>query len=93
MTAPKSVDSAQFPTEQADTASPDLLRARVKTFANALMSAEADALRGAPSGSSARSGSTPVTRHRGGSDMAVFRSHQVRRIPYRLENAAMGLAQ
>src|SRR5437762_4185518 len=50
MTAPKSMDPAQFLREQADTAGPDVLRAMVKTFAEALMSAEADALCGAPYG-------------------------------------------
>ncbi len=50
MTAPKSVDPAGFLREQAETASPDLLRAMVKTFADALMSAEADAVCGAPYG-------------------------------------------
>ena len=41
MTAPKSVDPAGFLREQVESASPDLLRAMVKTFADALMSAEA----------------------------------------------------
>jgi hypothetical protein len=50
MTAPKSVDPAGFLREQVDSASPDLLRAMVKTFADALMSAEADAICGAPYG-------------------------------------------
>jgi transposase-like protein len=50
MTAPKSVDPAVFLREQVESASPDLLRAMVKTFADALMSAEADALCGAPYG-------------------------------------------
>jgi putative transposase len=50
MTAPKSIDPAGFLREQAETASPDVLRAMVKTFADALMSAEADALCGAPYG-------------------------------------------
>ena len=48
MTAPKSVDPASFLREQLDSASPDLLRAMVKTFAEALMSAEVDAVCGAP---------------------------------------------
>jgi putative transposase len=34
--------------QQLESASPDLLRAMVKTFADALMSAEADAVWGAP---------------------------------------------
>jgi transposase-like protein len=50
MTAPKSVDPARLLREQLDAASPDLLRAMVKTFAEALMSAEADAVCGAPYG-------------------------------------------
>ena len=50
MTAPKSVDPAGFVREQLESASPDLLRAMVKTFAEALMSAEADAVCGAPYG-------------------------------------------
>ena len=50
MTAPKSVDPAGFLREQLDSASPDLLREMVKTFADALMSAEADAICGAPYG-------------------------------------------
>jgi transposase-like protein len=47
MTAPKSVDPAGLLREQLASASPDLLRAMVKTFADALMSAEADAVCGA----------------------------------------------
>src|SRR5690606_4197218 len=50
MTAPKSVDPAGFLREQLESASPDLLRAMIKTFAEALMSAEADAICGAPYG-------------------------------------------
>src|SRR5947207_8262285 len=50
MTAPKSVDPAGLLREQLESASPDLLRAMVKTFAEALMSAEADAICGAPYG-------------------------------------------
>jgi putative transposase len=50
MAAPKSVDPAGVLREQLESASPDLLRAMVKTFADALMSAEADALCGAPYG-------------------------------------------
>jgi transposase-like protein len=44
------VDAGAFLREQLETASPDLLRSMVKTFAEALMSAEADALCGAPYG-------------------------------------------
>src|SRR2546421_11106611 len=62
MTAPKSMDPVQFLREQADTAGPDVLRAMVKTFADALMSAEADAVCGAPYGQ--RSGER--TNHRNG---------------------------
>ncbi|WP_297600667.1 IS256 family transposase [Mycobacterium sp.] len=50
MTAPVSVDAAAFLREHLESASPDLLRAMVKSFAEALMSAEADALCGAPYG-------------------------------------------
>jgi putative transposase len=50
MTAPKSVTAASFLREQLDSASPDLLREMVKTFADVLMSAEADGLCGAPYG-------------------------------------------
>lgn len=50
MTVPKSVDPASFLREQLESASPDLLRDMVKTFADALMSAEADAVCGAPYG-------------------------------------------
>jgi transposase-like protein len=50
MTVPKSVDPAVFLREQLASASPDLLREMVKTFADAVMSAEADALCGASYG-------------------------------------------
>jgi putative transposase len=50
MTAPKSMNPAEFLREQLESASPDLLRDMVKTFADALMSAEADAVCGAPYG-------------------------------------------
>src|SRR6478672_7042851 len=50
MTAPKSVDPAGFLREQLESASPDVLRQMVKTFADALMSAEADAVCGAEYG-------------------------------------------
>jgi transposase-like protein len=50
MAARDSVDAAGFLREQIESASPDLLRAMVKTFADALMSAEADAVCGAPYG-------------------------------------------
>jgi transposase-like protein len=50
MTAPESVDPAGLLREQLESASPDLLRAMIKTFADALMSAEADAVCGAAYG-------------------------------------------
>src|SRR5215470_13663896 len=45
-----SVDLARLAGGQLESASPDLLRAMVKTFAEALMGAEADAVCGAPHG-------------------------------------------
>jgi putative transposase len=45
-----SVDLARIAGEELEQASPDLLRAMVKTFAEALMGAEADAMCGAPYG-------------------------------------------
>jgi putative transposase len=50
MTAPKSVDPAGLLREQLESASPDMLRAMIKTFSDALMSAEADAVCGADYG-------------------------------------------
>jgi putative transposase len=50
MAALESVDAAGVLREHLDSASPDVLRAMVQTFAEALMSAEADALCGAPYG-------------------------------------------
>ncbi|MCU1655564.1 MAG: transposase mutator type [Pseudonocardiales bacterium] len=50
MTARESVDHAGVLREQLESASPDLLRAMVKTFAETLMGAEADAICGAPYG-------------------------------------------
>jgi transposase-like protein len=50
MTAPKSVDPVSVLREQLESASPDLLRAMVRTFADALMSADADAVCGAAYG-------------------------------------------
>jgi putative transposase len=47
MAAPTSVDGATFLREHIESASPDLLRSMLKTFAEALMSAEADAVCGA----------------------------------------------
>lgn len=47
MTAPPSIDLSGWLSEQLAQASPDLLRSMVKTFAEALMGAEADAVCGA----------------------------------------------
>jgi putative transposase len=47
MTVPASIDPALPWIEQIDRAEPDLLRAMLKTFVQALMGAEADAIRGA----------------------------------------------
>ena len=50
MTAPGSIDPARFLHDQLASASPDLLRQMLATFINTLMSAEADAVCGAPYG-------------------------------------------
>jgi putative transposase len=50
MTAPSSIDPARFLHDQLESASPDLLRHMLATFIGALMSAEADAVCGAPYG-------------------------------------------
>jgi putative transposase len=50
MAAPESVDPVGLVREQLASASPDLLQAMVRTFAEALMSAEADTMCGAPYG-------------------------------------------
>ena len=50
MTANHSIDPAQFLSERLEHAEPDLLRAMLKAFIDALMGAEADALCGAPYG-------------------------------------------
>src|SRR5271154_5085468 len=50
MAAPSSIDPARFLHGQLSAASPDLLRSMLTTFINALMSAEADAVCGAPYG-------------------------------------------
>ena len=50
MTAPSSIDPARFLHDQLASASPDLLRSMLATFINALMSAEVDAVCGAPYG-------------------------------------------
>jgi putative transposase len=52
MTAPSSIDPARFLHEQLASASPDLLRSMLSMFINTLMSAEADAVYGAPYGES-----------------------------------------
>ena len=52
MTAPSSIDPTRFLHEQLGSASPDLLRQMLTTFINMLMSAEADAVCGAPYGES-----------------------------------------
>jgi transposase-like protein len=52
MTAPSSIDPSRFLHEQLGSASPDLLRHMLTTFMNTLMSAEADAVCGAPYGES-----------------------------------------
>ncbi len=48
MTTPSSIDPARFLHEHLQSASPDLLRSMMTTFVNTLMSAEADAICGAP---------------------------------------------
>src|SRR6266536_6111815 len=50
MAARPSIDVSGWLSEQLAQASPDLLRAMVRTFAEALMGAEADAVCGAPFG-------------------------------------------
>jgi len=50
MTAPSSINPARFLHDQLESASPDLLRSMLTTFINALMSAGADAVCGAPYG-------------------------------------------
>ena len=50
MTVPTSIDPAVAWIEQIDRAEPDFLRAMLKTFVQALMGAEADAICGAPFG-------------------------------------------
>jgi putative transposase len=52
MAAVPSIDPARLLEEQLESASPDLLRSMLSTFIQALMSAEADAVAGAPYGSS-----------------------------------------
>jgi transposase-like protein len=50
VTAPSSIDPVSFLHDQLASASPDLLRSMLTTFINTLMSAEADAICGAPYG-------------------------------------------
>jgi putative transposase len=50
VTAPSSIDPVRFLHDQLASASPDLLRSMLATFVNTLMSAEADAICGAPYG-------------------------------------------
>jgi hypothetical protein len=50
MTANNSIGPAMFLSEHLERAEPDLLRSMLKTFIEALMGAEADALCGAPYG-------------------------------------------
>ncbi len=66
MTAPPSIDVSGWLHEQLDQASPDLLRAMLTTFVQALMGAEADAVCGAPFGarSQERSNTRNGYRHR-----------------------------
>ena len=66
MTARSSIDPARFLHEQLESASPDLLRHMLGVFVSTLMSAEADAICGAPYGesSSERTGSRNGYRHR-----------------------------
>ena len=52
MAAVPSIDPARLVEEQLESASPDLLRSLLSTFIQALMSAEADAVCGAPYGAS-----------------------------------------
>jgi putative transposase len=52
MAAVPSIDPARLLEEQLESASPDLLRSMLSTFIQALMSAEADAVAGAPYGTS-----------------------------------------
>jgi putative transposase len=66
MTTPSSIDPARFLHDQLADASPDLLRQMLSTFINTLMSAEADAICGAPYGQSSpeRTNSRNGYRHR-----------------------------
>jgi hypothetical protein len=61
MTATPSIDLPVWMAEQLSQASPDLLRQMVQTFAEALMSADADAVCGAGYGQRSPDGATPAT--------------------------------
>jgi transposase-like protein len=61
VTAPSSIDPARFLHEHLASASPDLLREMMTTFLNTLMSAEADAICGAPYGTHSPSAATSAT--------------------------------
>ena len=61
MTAPSSIDPSRFLHEHLASASPDLLREMMTTFVNAMMSAEVDAICGAPYGLSSPERSHGVT--------------------------------
>ena len=61
MTATQSIDLPGWMAEQLSQASPDLLRTMLQTFAEALMSADADAVCGAGYGQRNPNGLTPAT--------------------------------
>ena len=63
MAALPSIDRSRWSDDQLAQASPDLLRAMVKTFAEALMGAEVDALCGAPYRESGWRLTSPRGRH------------------------------
>src|SRR4051794_917115 len=58
---PNSIDLPAFMAVHLQRAEPDLLRSMLATFVQALMSAEADAICGAPTAPDPRSGPTPAT--------------------------------
>jgi hypothetical protein len=58
---PNCIDLPAFMAEHLERAEPDLLRSMLSTFVQALMSAEADAICGAPTASGRRGGPTPAT--------------------------------
>ena len=57
-----SMDLSSFTAEHLERAEPDLLRSILKTFVQALMSAEADAIWGAPYGERSEERRTPPSR-------------------------------